>query len=52
MEGEDGGLCRGQAFCSKWEAGMATFCKPFTKAAVKYFDHANIEDARAWIQEA
>ncbi|EMI28707.1 SpoIIAA family protein [Rhodopirellula europaea] len=37
---------------SKWEAGMATFCKPFTKAAVKYFDHANIEDARAWIHEA
>ncbi|MCC9657758.1 SpoIIAA family protein [Rhodopirellula halodulae] len=35
---------------SKWEAGMATFCKPFTKATVKYFDHTDIEDARTWIQ--
>src|ERR1700677_4411284 len=23
---------------SKWEAGMATFCKPFTTAKVRYFD--------------
>lgn len=34
---------------SKWEAGMATFCKPFTTAKVKYFDQANLEDAKAWI---
>lgn len=37
---------------TKWEKGMATFCKPFTTASVKYFDHAKIDDARAWLQEA
>lgn len=25
---------------TKWEAGMAVFCKPFTTAKVKYFDEA------------
>lgn len=35
---------------SKWEAGMASFCKPFTKATVKYFDHTKVEDARAWLR--
>src|SRR5271168_3518187 len=27
----------------KWEAGMATFCKPFTTAAVRYFDEAKAD---------
>jgi hypothetical protein len=35
----------------KWEQGMATFCKPFTAAKIKYFDHARLEDARAWLEE-
>jgi len=34
---------------SKWEAGMAVFCKPFTTAKVQYFDHARLDDAKAWI---
>lgn len=34
---------------SRWEAGMAVFCKPFTTAKIKYFDHAKIEEAREWI---
>lgn len=34
---------------SKWEAGMAVFCKPFTMAKVKYFDHSKLEDAKSWI---
>ena len=25
---------------TKWQHGMATFCKPFTRAKVQYFDHA------------
>lgn len=29
----------------KWQRGMATFCKPFTKATIRYFDHANAADA-------
>jgi hypothetical protein len=33
----------------KWEEGMMKFCKPFTTAAVKYFDRAEIEAAREWL---
>lgn len=35
----------------KWQEGMATFCKPFTKATVKYFDHASTEEAVKWLAE-
>jgi hypothetical protein len=35
----------------KWEAGMATFCKPFTRAVIRYFDEANYEEALGWIKE-
>jgi hypothetical protein len=33
----------------KWQEKMATFCKPFTKATVKYFDHGDTEEARKWL---
>ncbi|HZM05494.1 MAG TPA: STAS/SEC14 domain-containing protein [Candidatus Saccharimonadales bacterium] len=33
----------------KWQHGMAVFCKPFTKATVRYFDHADALEARKWI---
>lgn len=33
----------------KWEEWMATFCKPFTRAEIRYFDHNQAEDARRWI---
>lgn len=36
---------------SKWEKGMAIFCKPFTAATIQYFDLSKMEDARRWIQE-
>jgi hypothetical protein len=36
---------------SKWEAGMASFCKPFTTAKIKYFDVSEIEQAKTWITE-
>ena len=36
---------------SKWEAGMATFCKPFTAAKIKYFDHSRLDEARKWLAE-
>jgi len=36
----------------KWQHGMATFCKPFTKASVRYFDQSDAEAARAWLSEA
>jgi len=35
----------------KWQEGMATFCKPFTKATVKYFDHADASEANTWLAE-
>jgi len=35
----------------KWQEGMATFCKPFTKATVQYFDHADAVGARKWLTE-
>jgi hypothetical protein len=33
----------------KWQHGMAIFCKPFTTATIRYFDHAAIDQARAWL---
>jgi hypothetical protein len=35
----------------KWQRGMAIFCKPFTKATVRYFDHVDATDARKWLGE-
>ena len=32
---------------SKWEAGMAVFCKPFTAAKIQYFDHTKLDEAKA-----
>ena len=34
---------------SKWEKGMAVFCKPFIRAELKYFDHADLDAARDWV---
>ena len=36
---------------SKWEEGMALFCKPFTLARIKYFDHTQLAAARSWLEE-
>jgi hypothetical protein len=35
----------------KWERGLATFCKPFTSAEVRYFDQTNAGEACAWVLE-
>ena len=35
----------------KWQHGMATFCKPFTKATTRYFDHVDAVEARKWLGE-
>ncbi len=34
----------------KWQEGMATFCKPFTDATVKYFDQSDAAEARKWLE--
>jgi len=36
----------------KWQQGMATFCKPFTTAAIRYFEQTEAEMARNWLVEA
>ncbi len=35
----------------KWEKGMATFCKPFTTASIRYFPPDQLEEARNWVAE-
>ncbi len=34
-----------------WEKWMATVCKPFTMAKVRYFAEAEIDAAKAWLAE-
>jgi hypothetical protein len=36
---------------SKWEQGMAIFCRPFTGAKIQYFPEAKREEALGWIAE-
>jgi len=36
---------------SKWEAGMATFCKPFSAATVRYFGQAKSGESLDWIND-
>ena len=36
---------------SKWEQGMAVFCKPFTSAKIQYFDHTQLDEAKRWLEE-
>lgn len=36
---------------TKWQHGMAVFCKPFTTAKIRYFNHDQIEAARTWLGE-
>jgi hypothetical protein len=36
---------------AKWQHGMAIFCKPFTKATVRYFDRVDGSEARKWLGE-
>jgi hypothetical protein len=37
---------------TKWQHGMAVFCKPFTTAKIRYFDRTAIDQARAWLTAA
>ncbi len=36
----------------RWEAGMSDFCRPFTKAKIRYFDLKEAEQARQWVDGA
>jgi hypothetical protein len=35
-----------------WQEALAKVSKPFTRATVKYFDHADVAVARQWLGEA
>ena len=35
----------------KWQRGMATFFKSFTKATTRYFDHSEAAEAWEWLSE-
>ncbi len=35
---------------NRWQAWMAKFCRPFTTAKIRYFDHKDSEKARLWIE--
>jgi hypothetical protein len=35
----------------KWQKGMVVFCRPFTTAGIKYFDHSQVNEARAWLRQ-
>lgn len=37
---------------TRWHQDMAIFCKAFTNALVRYFDHLQITQARQWLEEA
>lgn len=33
----------------KWQEWITVACRPFTRAEIRYFDHAHAEDAAAWL---
>ncbi len=35
----------------KWEKWMARFCRPFTRAEIRYFDRQQTDQARQWVQQ-
>jgi hypothetical protein len=34
----------------KWQKGMATFCKPFTTAEIRYFEPTRRQEAMDWVR--
>ncbi len=36
----------------RWQEGVAVFCRPFTRAKVRYFDHADGVDGRRWLKDS
>jgi len=37
---------------TKWQKGMAVFCRPFTTAKIRYFPTTEVEEARRWLSSA
>ncbi len=34
----------------RWQKGMSVFCRPFTTAKIRYFDHSAADAALAWVE--
>lgn len=34
----------------KWQEWMSQFCRPFTTAEIRYFEHAATDEAREWLK--
>lgn len=34
----------------RWQSWMIPFCRPFTKAELRYFDSGQLEEAKEWIK--
>jgi SpoIIAA-like len=34
----------------QWEKGMTSFCKPFTKAKIQFFEITQLDAARQWLE--
>lgn len=34
---------------TRWQEGMAAFCKPFTSAKIRYFERFELDEARKWL---
>lgn len=37
---------------NRWQKGMALFCKPFTSAAIRYFQETESDKALEWLHQA
>ncbi len=35
----------------QWEKWMAEFCRPFTKAKIRYFDRSEADEALHWVEQ-
>jgi len=35
---------------ARWEEAMTIFCKPFTKAEIRYFEHRQHDEALRWLR--
>jgi hypothetical protein len=34
----------------EWQIGMSHFCRPFTTAKIRYFEHGAADEARTWVE--
>ncbi|TWT81252.1 hypothetical protein CA13_27030 [Planctomycetes bacterium CA13] len=37
---------------STWLEEIACFCRPFSWGKIEYFDHSQLDEAKAWLTES